>query len=730
MIRVFESRGGFALPTILIASMIMLTVLIASVSATSGVRTSLDNQYYQQLAREAAESGLARANGCLQDSGYASSWSDPGLYPNTSCNGGNPCTNTASCFVTSRSNLRTTFYVSEPENLNVSQIIRSIGKVELLRGSTGEVWRTYTYAASARVSVDLSLSTVAFGYIVNGSNRGSYFATIAADGKVRAAGYNAFGQLGTGGYSSPLTPTAVQLNSNERAVSIYTNFLSQGLNMFILTASGKLYGSGANGYGQLGDGSFTTRNTPVEFSLPTGKVAKHVGINGFATYVITTDGNVYSTGMCDRGLLGYNYTISGCTNRSSWNRVALPTPNASDLNTIPTNNIVSDSTSTYIRMQGGRVYGWGGNDYGQLATGNKTHSAVPVQMGSFGDSGQAKAVQVETDGISVWIVDDAGRVWGAGDNTYGETGGGNITMELDSLSECVDNTSSNGVDVQFWPCNTSGAQKWTWRLDKSIYNAATGKCLNVAANNETVNLATCNSSNSQKWTFRNDRTIHNTAANKCLNNRQNDGVSIMVYTCSTSSNNLFDLPDVTSLSQVILPSGAGNVIKVATDQWFTVVMTSTGDVYGWGINHRGQLGNGATATYQPAPVKLILPSGITAKDIYVSAALASDAAARNNTFVVGSDGKVYGTGANDQGQLGDGTTTVRSTPVAMQVINGTSIRASQVITGWGTTVVVTEDKKVFTVGSNDYGQLGDGTTTNSLTPKANRYTNVLPLTSF
>lgn len=727
MIRVFETRAGFALPTILIASMVMLIVLITSVSATSSVRSGLDGQYYSQLAREAAESGLARANGCLQDGGYVPQWTGSTLYPNTSCTGGSACTNTASCFVTQRPTIRTTFSVGTPENMTVSQLIRAEGRVELVRASTGEVWRTYTYTATARVSAELNFSTVSFGY--SGGN-GGYFATIAADGKLQAVGLNQFGQLGNGTTTDTLTPTTFKLNGSDKATAIFTNFLSNGINMFVLTDKGTLYGAGSNDKGQLGDGTFTTpRSNPVLFNLPAGAVAKHVTVAGHTTYVLTTDNNIYSVGYCNNGLLGYGYTIAGCANKSTYNRVALPTPNVADLNTIPTNNIVTDYLSTFVRMQGGKVYGWGDNADSLFGNGTTTASAVPIQLGTFGNASQPKAINIGTDGVSLWVVDDSGKAWGAGRNSYGQIGGGGIEMKLDSLGECVDNTSSNGVNMQFYPCNQGTAQRWVWRTDKTVYNAATSKCLNVAADNVTVNLATCNNSNSQKFTFRDDRTILNTASNKCLNNQANDGVTIIVYTCTTTANELFTLPDIGRFSQVPLPAGAGGVIKVATDQWSACLLTNTGDVYCFGGNGKGQLGNATTSYYQPAPVKFILPGGVTAVDV-TSAAYSTVDSNYVNTFVIGSDGKVYGSGANTFGQLGDGTTTNRSTPVAMQVIDGVNIKAKQVLSGNGTTVILTEDRKIYTVGNNANGELGDGTTTNSSVPKANRYTNILPVTSF
>lgn len=682
-------QRGFALPTILIASVVMLIVLISAVSATASIRSALDGQYYDRLAREAAESGIARANACLQESAFIVKWSNTNkLYPNTTCSGGSSCTNNANCFVMSSGAVRTTFEVGEPVSFSTAQTVTATGKVELVRPS-GAVWRTYTASTSARVGIDLNLNTVAFGY--NGRLGGAFFATIAADGKMRAAGFNGDGQLGNGTMTGTTVPTPFQLNGSDRAVGIYTNFISQGYNMYAITDKGDVYGAGLNEYGQLGDGTKTTRTTPVKFNLPAGVKATHVGVGGHATFVLGDNNNYYAAGLCGNGMLGTNYTISGCSDRTSPARVALPTPNVNDANTLPTDDIVIDAQTAYVRMQGGKVYGWGRNNHSQLGDGTTTDNSLPRQISVHGNPGQPKAIDIAFDGDTVYVVGDNGEVRSYGRNDYGQMGAEDITIFLPSAGKCLDNKNQNGLDLQLYTCNGSAAQRFTFRSDGTIYNANT---------------------------------------NKCVDNKNANGVDLQLWTCNGALAQKF-LLSITGNKKFALPASAGNAIKVTTDQWFVSVLTDKGEVWSAGRNDSGQLGNGTTATITPYPVKFQLPTGVKAVDVATTAFYRAGSPETSNTFVVGSDGKVYGAGDNEFGQLGNGTTSnYQSTPVAMDVIDGTGIRAKSVVSGYGTTIVITYNKKLYTVGNNSNGQLGDGTTNNSSTPKANKYTNVLPIAIF
>jgi len=421
----------------------MLMVLVTAVTATESVNSALDRQYYDQLAREAAESGIAFAQYCLESNGYTPSWtSSYPLRPDKDCTGVN--NNGASEWIVNQGNIQTTFSVPAPTNQNVTQLVVATGTVQRLRPSTGQPWRTYTYSSSAQIGVNLDLNTVAFGY-VGGS--GAYFATIAADGTLRAVGYNGQGQLGNGTTTNTLTPTTYLLNGTDKPASVYTNFLSGGLNTFVVTDKGTVYGAGDNAHGQLGDGTTTNRSQAVQFNLPAAAIGKSVAVGGYDTFILTTNNNIYTTGMCANGLLGYNYTISGCTDQPLYKRVSLPTP-TSDPNTQPTTNITTDNHTVYVRMQGGKVYGWGGNFAGQLANNSTADVSNPIQIGTFGNVGQPQATQVFTDGSSVWIVDSAGNVWGAGKNQYGQLGGKNISIYNPQAGNCLDNKSADGVTLQ------------------------------------------------------------------------------------------------------------------------------------------------------------------------------------------------------------------------------------------------------------------------------------------
>lgn len=737
---------GFALPTILIASIVMLLVLTTAVAAVVATRNALDDQRYTQFAKEATESGTAKAQACLRQSNYIAQWTDANpLRPNTDCSGN--VISSMSPYVMDTPQLKSTFVVPAPDTLaNGVQQVSAQGSLDRVRASNGDVWKSYDSSSYALVTAQVMFNNVTFGYTGAG---GAFFGTIGPQGNVSALGYNGNGQLGNGTTSSATKPRSFALPTVTYASSLYTNFLSVGYMMFAITTDGALYGAGSNSNGQLGNGTVSvSQPNPVRFNLPVGVKAKYVSMLPGNTYVIADNNNIYAAGACAYGALGSNYVISGCSDQSTPVRVSLPAPNMSDPNTLPvassdwvqSTNLATDRWNAYVRMQGGRVYGWGDNYQGQLANGTLTPSSVPVQLGSFGDPGQPKATQVAFDGDAIYILGDDGKVRAAGMNLYGQLGG-SMSPVGSSTGYCIDNPNNSttpGTRLRIWGCNNSTAQKLEWQYDGSIKfrpTSSTELCIdnanNASANGNPIRTWGCNGTVAQKWEMRNDGSIYNASSGKCLDNPGNSstqGTELQLYDCNGTPAQTWPLYPALTLSTVPIPASSGRVKRITADQWATLYLTEDGKVWGAGSNLAGQLGNGTNKKFSPALSQFILPAGRTAVDFYTTKT-GVDTTMDANTYVILDDGSVMGAGGNVYGQIGIGTTS-QNEPTPRKMNLPATVKAKSVQTGFGTTVILTRDGKIYTVGNNNYGQLGDGTTNNNSTPRANIYTNIVPTTIY
>ncbi len=130
------------------------------------------------------------------------------------------------------------------------------------------------------------------------------------------------------------------------------------------------------------------------------------------------------------------------------------------------------------------------------------------------------------------------------------------------------------------------------------------------------------------------------------------------------------------------------------------------ELYSWGYNVDGQLGNGTT-TNAGTPVKVSLPAGVTATKA---------AAGGDHSLAVGSDGKLYAWGLNSSGQLGNGTIVSSSTPVVVSMPAG--VTATAVSAGESHSVALGSNGRVYDWGDNGFGELGNGTTNDAHSPIA------------
>jgi alpha-tubulin suppressor-like RCC1 family protein len=152
-----------------------------------------------------------------------------------------------------------------------------------------------------------------------------------------------------------------------------------------------------------------------------------------------------------------------------------------------------------------------------------------------------------------------------------------------------------------------------------------------------------------------------------------------------------------------LPSGV-KVTAIRESGLFTLALTSTGKVLAWGGNRTGGLGDG-TVTDSLTPVRVKIPKGVTIKAI---------SASDHSALALTRSGRVLAWGENAEGQLGDGTTRNRHVPGYVKLPGHTKI--TSIAAGMQTGYAVTSAGRLLAWGLNSAGQLGDGTTRNRKTP--------------
>ncbi|ABP53663.1 RCC1 domain-containing protein [Salinispora tropica] len=154
---------------------------------------------------------------------------------------------------------------------------------------------------------------------------------------------------------------------------------------------------------------------------------------------------------------------------------------------------------------------------------------------------------------------------------------------------------------------------------------------------------------------------------------------------------------------VDLPAGT-EVVAIAAGNDHSLALTSTGAVLAWGDNSSGQLGDG-TNDDRSTPVTVDLPTTSTTTAI---------AAGSVHSLSLTSTGSAFAWGNNDEGQLGDESTTSTNKPVNVALTTGTTLTA--IAGGSAHSLGITSDNTAVAWGSNSQGQLGDGTNTNALAP--------------
>jgi alpha-tubulin suppressor-like RCC1 family protein len=214
-------------------------------------------------------------------------------------------------------------------------------------------------------------------------------------------GANGSGQLGNGSTSDYNTPIPVPLSAWRSKANGYAHSVG-------VKTDGSLWGWGDNQFGQAGINNYSYYETPIRVGSATNWQTVVAGYNHSAA--LRTDGTLWAWGQNTSGQLG-NGTTTGT-------RAPQQVGTATNWT-----NVACGANHTVAVRQDGTLWAWGQNANGQVGTGSAGGlQQVPVQVGT------ATTWQSAAAGTSFTLaVRTDGSLWAWGDNAAGQLGDGTTT---------------------------------------------------------------------------------------------------------------------------------------------------------------------------------------------------------------------------------------------------------------------------------------------------------------
>ena len=435
-------------------------------------------------------------------------------------------------------------------------------------------------------------------------------------------------------YENPSTPEITSISPNEGLIYGGEEITFTGTNLHNMTwkkmATGnanhncainlddKVYCWGENKSGQIGNGTTSDQLTPViiaQGDIPSDAHVVSIAVGGRQTCAIASNNKAYCWGENHDGQLGNG--LSGGSADSFDSGIDRNVPTEVQLGQIPIDAVLESIVTGGISFTGtvsfhtcaiadGKAYCWGSNGSGQLGvSGNADRtSPVAVKADNPTDVLYDKIItQITVGNIHTCAVDSNGKSYCWGNNYFGQLGNG-------------DNTSEPVLPVAV---DTSDAL-----AGKSIIQIVAGKRHTCAIGSD--NRAYC-------WGENNTGQL------------------------GDSTNIARNSPTAVSIDGVL---AGKTIIQLSAGGEHSCAFDSNNQVYCWGYNYYGQLGNGNTTNSY-------IPVGIDASGALAGKVVAQIYSGYEHSCALDSNSQAYCWGSGLSGQLGEGVPFLRvSSPAVVR----------------------------------------------------------------
>jgi alpha-tubulin suppressor-like RCC1 family protein len=562
--------------------------------------------------------------------------------------------------------------------------------------ASGQLGNGTTDDATAPVAVS-NLTNVAS--ITLGTGHGC---AVLQNGAGRCWGLNADGQLGDRTFNNSLVPVNVP-----RPVP-FAEIAAGESHTCASHTDGTVTCWGANGQGQGGRSNLNDTNRATAVTGLTGVTQIVVGDRH--TCALLSDATANCWGDDNESQLGDGTGSSGVS--SDW----VPDP---VLGLVGATQLTAGATHTCALLSNADTDCWGANAAGQLGNGSIGDASWPVGVGQSVDLLAVEEVSGGSTHSCALLATGEVRCWG-GINGFPRLGNGTegasafpVTVplsgpavDIDSATEHTCATLADGT-VQCWGGSGTG-----WALGHGSTQEALTPVTAVGVTGAVSVATTSNSTcaligDGTVWCWGTagvgtgrwpaaipgiDGLIH-----LVVGSNHQCGIEADASITCWGSNLQGQLGDGTNVAGIKTVSGINDAVALAAGNSYACAVRSDGTTWCWGANDDGQLGDGTTDESW-APVQVVGVSNA------IGALSANEQSFTPHTCVGLADGTARCWGDNDDGQLGDGTTTPALTPVVVGSIGDV------VDLGMGSdhTCAVRSSGRAACWGDSHWLQLGNG----------------------
>ncbi len=556
---------------------------------------------------------------------------------------------------------------------------------------------------------------------------GQDHACALSGGNVYCWGLNSSGQLGNN-----LTTTS-EIPVKALMPVAATEIAANGTTNCALTAAGAVYCWGGNSYGQVGNDTSTTALAPAQVhGVNNGGTLSNItslAVGSLHACALSTYGNVYCWGYNYYGSVGSPLAATG----GNVNSVPFEVQGGAQTSQAYLSNVtaITAGNAHTCAISGGNVYCWGYDDYGQLGnnTANNAVNAAPIEvLGTSGTGALGGIVALTAGPAHTCALSSAGNVYCWGYNNVGQLGNGTTAnsyypVEVKGVGGSgvlsgITGIASNGgngetcavdssANVYCWGTNTYqdlGTPGYT--LSDTLVPIEVSATIDWAPAPTISSISPSSGSNAGGYSATITGTGFLAGATVTIG-----GLAVTGATLSGSTSISFAVPAGMGSVSVVVTNPDSQVAQLTGGFAYNAMIavggdsfacaTNNGNVFCWGNNPYGELGNGATSSASGGTAYTEVLAGAQG-GTYLSG-IDSISLGVDHSCGVSSTGSVYCWGYNNDGQLGNGTVTNSSTPVKVNTLT----TATEIAAGYESTCALTAAGTVYCWGLNNYGQLGN-----------------------